>query len=139
MAVNPATAASAVAFEDYYFGLRGNPTLLARSSTSPWTLPWDQESLLTTYPKRDPKAIFALSHDHPLRSALDEGLRQTIRDVLMGMDPPKWISVDYIRLGYDKIDEKKNPVVAFVTVEENQISIVEAQRVVTALALECHK
>jgi hypothetical protein len=54
------------------------------------------------------------------------------------MTPCCWISVDYLRLGYDDVREK-NPVVVLVTVEEGKVSEAEGQRIVDALSAECKK
>ena len=120
--------------EDYYSGLPGRPKLLARSNPEPWVRPrslaWEARE------GGDPKAVFVVTH-HPLREKLDQGLRAKILDVLATMTPCKWISVDYVRMGYDKDVERNNPVIALVTVEEDQLSKVEAKRVVDAIAEEC--
>ena len=145
MAANPAAAADPKMFEDYYYGLRGNPRLLARSSVQPWTRPLAN---LEEYPYNiDPgyygqhpqqKKRMSIVGRHALRKALDSGLREKIREMLATMNnPSRLISVDYIRLGYDWEDEKNNPVVVWVTVEENQVPEAEAQRIVDALAQEC--
>jgi hypothetical protein len=55
------------------------------------------------------------------------------------MSPCRWISVDYLRIGYDDNVEQNNPVVVLVTVEEGQVPRAEAQRIVDALAQECRK
>jgi hypothetical protein len=54
------------------------------------------------------------------------------------MSPCRWISVDYLRIGYEKV-EQHNPVVILVTVEEHQVPRGEAQRIVDCLANECRK
>jgi hypothetical protein len=66
------------------------------------------------------------------------GLRDNIRRVLATMSPCRWISVDYLRIGYDEV-EQNNPVVILVTVEKDQVPRAEAQRVVDALSEECKK
>ena len=137
MATNPATNPDA--FEDYYWGLRGNPRLLARSSSQPWTLPTTEEIGFDGNFERIRKLISVVGCRHPLRKELDQALRQNIRQVLASMQPCRWISVDYVRLGYDHEAEVNNPVIAWVTVEEDQVPLVEAQRIVDALAQECRR
>jgi hypothetical protein len=134
MATNPATDPNA--FEDYYWGLRGNPRLLARSNSQPWTVPRTEELGYDRNFEKVRKLISVVGRHHPLCTQLDQGLRQNIRQVLASMQPCRWISVDYVRLGYDHEVEANNPVVAWVTVEENQAPLVEAQRIVDALAQE---
>lgn len=134
MATNPATDPNS--FEYYYWGLRGNPRLLARSSSQPWTLPRTEEIGFDGNFEKIRKVISVVSR-HPIRAKLDQGLRQNIRQVLASMEPCRWISVDYVRLGYDHEVEMNNPVVVWVTVEENQVTLVEAQRIVDAMAQEC--
>lgn len=138
MATNP-LADPDNAFEYYYWGLRGDPRLLARSSSQPWTLPTTEEIGYDGNYEKVRKFISAVGRSHPLRTELDRGLRQSIRQVLASMQPCQWISVDYVRLGYDREAEANNPVVAWVTVEENQVPLIEAQRIVDALAQECRR
>lgn len=52
------------------------------------------------------------------------------------MQPQKWISVNYLRLGYEE-DDSKNPVVIWITVEKDQVDPVEAQRVSDLIHREC--
>jgi hypothetical protein len=137
MATNPATDPDA--FEDYYWGLRGNPRLLARSSSEPWTLPRSKEEVgydgnLAVIRK----SMSVVGRHHPLHMKLDQGLRQNIRQVLASMQPCRWISVDYVRLGYN-CQVEANPIIAWVTIEENQVPLVEAQRIVDAMAQECQR
>jgi hypothetical protein len=126
------------AYENYYYGLRGTPTLLARSNKSPWVRP--EELLDDGYHSGLDwvrKEAYVITR-HPIRQKLDSGLRDNIRRVLATMSPCKWISVDYLRIGYDKV-EQNNPVVILVTVEEHQVPRAEAQRIVDCLADECRK
>lgn len=55
------------------------------------------------------------------------------------MRPCAWVSVHYVRLGYDNEVETNNPVVALITVEENRVSSTEGQRIVDAVTEECRK
>lgn len=136
MATNPVTDPDS--FEYYYWGLRGNPRLLARSSSQPWTIPRTEEIGFDGNFEKIRKVISVVSH-HPIRAKLDQGLRQNIRQVLASMKPCRWISVDYVRLGYDHEVEINNPVVVWVTIEENQVTLVEAQRIVDVMAQECRR
>lgn len=131
-----------VAFEGYYYGLVDvyyTPKLLARSNPASWAIPkvLDPCGYEGIY-CRDKKTVFVVTH-HPLRDKLDQGLRDKILSVLSTMSPPRWISVDYLRLGYDKEVPKNNPVVVLITVEEDQVSRPEAQRIVDTLFEECKK
>lgn len=77
--------------------------------------------------------------DHSLEQKLRDGLRTNIHRVLDTMkNPIDWISVDYVRLGYETSAEK-NPVVILVTVDKDQVTSAEAQRLVDALYRECVK
>lgn len=124
--------------EYYYWGLRGTPRLLARSSNQPWTPPTTEEIGYDGNFEKIRKVISVVGRRHPIQAKLDQGLRQNIRQVLASMEPCRWTSVDYVRLGYDQV-ETNNPVVVWVTVEENQVPLVEAQRIVDALAQECRR
>lgn len=137
MATNPATSPGS--FEDYYWGLTGYPRLLARSSSQPWTLPRTEEIGYDGNFERLRKLVSVVGRRHPLRTALDQGLRQNIRQVLECMQPCRWISVDYVRIGYDHDVEANKPVVVWVTVEENGVPLAEAQRIVDALTEECRR
>jgi hypothetical protein len=48
----------------------------------------------------------------------------------MGMQPRKWRTVDYLRLGYDEEVVTNNPVVVFVAVEIGEVGKEEGERVV---------
>jgi hypothetical protein len=135
-ATNPAQ--DRAAFDNYYWGLRGNPRLLGRSSTEAWTLPMVEDLDFNGERKADRKVVLVIG-PHPLREKLRHGLRDKVLQVLATMDPCRWISVDYIRLGYDKIVPTNNPVMVWVTVEENTVREVEAQRIVDALTQECRR
>ena len=134
MAANP--TGDPTAFDDYYYGIGRRLKLLARSNPEPWQIP-----LVPGYwggPSPDTKTIFVVTH-HPLRQKLDAGLRDTILGILATINPRKWISVDYLRIGYDKNTVQNNPVVALITVEKDQVPLAEAQRVVDAIAEECKR
>lgn len=128
-----------MSFDNYYWGLPGNPKLLARSNPDQWKQPatyqheWDQG--FSVIPR---KLVFIVGDNHPLGAKLENGLRNSINKVLATMNPLKWISVDYLRIGYNEVEEK-NPVVVRVTVEEGQIAMEEAQRISNALLKECEK
>jgi hypothetical protein len=125
-------------FKIYYFGLPGNPRLLAQSNTAPWEIPIIDTPGGHEGPRSEAsKLAFVVTH-HPLRGKLMNGLRDNIRRVLATMSPCRWISVDYLRIGYDEV-EQNNPVVILVTVEKFQVPRAEAQRVVDALSEECKK
>lgn len=115
-------------FTDYYYGLGGNPKLLARSNPAPWTIPYVIGS--SEYEERDRKILCSIFR-HPLHDKLEQGLQDKLLDLLKTMNLSKWISMDFFRVGYHKKEaEQKNPVVVLVTVEEGQVARVEAQRVV---------
>ncbi|RDL32035.1 uncharacterized protein BP5553_09437 [Venustampulla echinocandica] len=126
-------------FTYYYLGLPGNPKLLARSST----IPWEGIPIVDTPGGHEgprgqaAKLAFVITH-HPLRGKLDNGLRDNIRHVLATMQPCRWISVDYLRIGYNEV-EQNNPVVILVTAEEDQVPRAEAERVVGAISSECRR
>jgi hypothetical protein len=120
-------------FEGYYYGLPGQPKLLARSNPEPWIAPSFEVTAGHSPPT---KALFVVTH-HPLREKLDAGLRDKIRSVLATMSPCRWISVDYLRIGYDRNVAQNNPVVVVITVEKDQVPPAEAQRIVNDIAEEC--
>lgn len=126
--------------DHYYWGLgsRRGPKLLARSSRTPWKLQERTDPIDCTFVNVVPKLAFVVAAHHPLREKLATGLRDNIRDVLSIMKPCKWITVDYLRLGYDEVQEN-NPVVVAVTVEEDQVPPAEAQRIVDALSVELRR
>jgi hypothetical protein len=75
------------AYENYYYGLRGTPTLLARSNKSPWVRP--EELLDDGYHSGLDwvrKEAYVITR-HPIRQKLDSGLRDNIRRVLATMSP----------------------------------------------------
>lgn len=133
MATNP--AADPAAFKSYYWGLcfSHSPKLLARSNTSPWTSP-----LMDHFFWHDMKKVFVVTH-HPLREKLANGLRDRIRNVLAQLKIGTWISVNYLRIGYDGRVWKNNPVTVLVTVVKDQVSYAEAQWVVDNLVEECRR
>ena len=96
MATNP--AADPTAFEGYYYGLPGCPKLLACSNPELWMAP-SFEVTANSSPRT--KTVFVVTH-HPLREKLNVGLRDTIIGILATMNRHKWISVDYLRIGYEK-------------------------------------
>lgn len=126
-------------YDNYYYGLPNNPKLLARSNPEPWEpLPSYQSKFDGTFEIQPKILFFLVERCHPLRERLKGGLRSKIRAVLATMEPLKWISVDYLRVGYKKV-EKDNPVVILVTVEKDVITAEEAKRIADALCAECRK
>jgi hypothetical protein len=126
----------------YYYGLTPNyqrPTLLARSSGVQWPPPFTPEPRDTwtgLYEKKRCSVITASSH--PLSQKLREGLRGRIEEALMSMRPVCWISVDYVRLGYE-VEDEKNTVTVVVTVERGILEVQEAERIVAELKEECER
>jgi hypothetical protein len=78
---------------------------------------------------------FVIKSDRPRHDKLVSGLRDKIRLVLSSMNTCKCISVDYLRLGYNEVGQKKT-VVVFITVEKDQEPQSEAQRITNALPVE---
>jgi hypothetical protein len=130
-------------FTFYYVDLRGRPKLVARSSNEPWIRPlvkvvMDRDSPATPFShEHAEKQVFTVGK-HPLRQKLEAGLRDSVLQVLSTLKPNKWISVDYLRIGYEKVAED-NPVVILITVEKDQIAYGEAKRVVDEVKTECTK
>jgi hypothetical protein len=126
---------------EYYAGFPGNPKLLARSSRATWTQPTGSYNTLT-FPPPGParKLSFVITgHSaHSLSQKLDNGLRDSILAILDTMSPKKWISVDYLRIGYDE-EAVNNPVVVLITVEKDIVSPTEAQRIVDEIHRECER
>lgn len=134
-------------YTDYYVGTLNNAKLVARSSTLPWVAPIKHDG---TWSGAAAKLVFAVEHRHPLRETLNKGLRDNILRVLSTMRPCVWVSIHYVRLGYDDGGgdnddgyndnaEENNPVVALITVRENLVSSAEGQRIVDAVHEECKK
>ena len=113
---------------DYYLGLPGNPKLLARSSSKEW----EPKDVSDIYRESGLKTIMPVG-PHALKTKLEQGLRTAIRSVLMTMSPLKWITCDYIRIGYGRSQHENNPIVALITVEKDTVDKVEAQRVVNEI------
>lgn len=122
-------------YSGYYWGLPGNPRLLARSSRAPWERPPNDRS--TRFEISPHKLVFVIEK-HPLQAKLLNGLRDKIRAVLATMSPCKWIAVDYLRIGYEEVEDK-NPVAVLVTVEKDTISPEEALRIADGISDECKK
>ncbi|KAF8853305.1 hypothetical protein BDZ45DRAFT_729610 [Acephala macrosclerotiorum] len=120
---------------EYYAGLTGNLKLLARG-----TKPKSQRPMIPD-PYGNPGVVPAPKNayvvgGHPIAEKLETGLRQEMKDILEAMNPSRWISIDFLRLGYSEI-EKENPVIVFVTVQEGEISQEEGKRVVQELEAAC--
>lgn len=129
---------AAPSFDNYYLGRLGNAKLLARSNRAPWQAPFHiAEDPSFSGPAL--KRVFVVERSHSLAAKLENGLSENILRVLGTMQPCAWVSVHYLRLGYDTKIRANNPVVALVTVKENQISPAEAQRVVDGIHAECVK
>jgi hypothetical protein len=58
-------------------------------------------------------------------------------DILSTINPKNWISVDCLRLGYNREMVSKHPVVILITVEEDQVSPDEARRIVGLIHQQC--
>ena len=128
-------------FTYYYVDLRGRPKLVARSSNQPWIRPWveaDHDGLASPFSHEYAKKQVFTVGKHPLRQKLEGGLRDSVLQVLSTLKPKKWISVDYLRIGYEPV-EADNPVVILITVEKDQIEYDEAKRVVDEIKTECIK
>lgn len=121
-------------FEHYYTGALCNAKLVARSSTAPWKAEWAGG----TWSGPVGKNVGVVEPSHPLCQRLDEGLNDNILGVLATMRPCAWISVHYVRLGYDEAEEN-NPVVVLIAVEQNRVSSTEGQRIVDTVSEECRK
>jgi hypothetical protein len=109
---------------------------VARSSTAPWKAPIHHDGAWSGITSKN---VFVVEPRHPLCRKLNEGLNENILRVLAIMRPCAWVSVHYVRLGYDNEVETNNPVVALITVEENRVSSTEGQRIVDAVTEECRK
>ena len=123
-------------FSLYYTDLRGRPKLIARSSNEPWMRPLASPSSYSPWNGYAEKHVFTVGI-HPLRRKLEAGLRDSIRRILSILGG-KCISVDYVRIGYEKLD-KDNPVVILITVEKDQITYDEGKRVVDEVKAQCIK
>jgi hypothetical protein len=118
---------------EYYQGLPGNPQLLARGTKQ---LPIEEDPYGNL--EYASKKAFAVEVKHDLAVKLNEGLRATIREILGTMNPNKWISTDFLRIGYSP-KATDNPVIILVTVEQGSIDKVEAKRIVEELEAACLK
>jgi hypothetical protein len=122
-------------YRGYYLGLRhgvrGKPRLLARSSNIPWTMPFSGDHAWPSTHKRS-----FIVRNHPLKAKLDAGIRREIDNILASMRPDRWISVDYLRLGYE-VEEEGNPAVVLLSVEVGEVGKDEAKRVVDEIDGEC--
>ena len=112
--------------------------LLARSSNEPWVWPKVSPDPDSRFTRTHAEKRYGVVRNHPLRKKLDDGLRTSIHKVLSTMTPREWISVDYIRMGYEA-NFQDNPVVIWVTVEEGQVGYTEAKRVADEIKVECLK
>ncbi|CZR54025.1 uncharacterized protein PAC_03908 [Phialocephala subalpina] len=122
--------------EDYYQGLRGKPRLLARGSRAKQIRPEEVDSYGNLSPAL--KKAFHIG-GHAIAGKLDSGLRQSIIELLLSMKlGSKWISVDFVRLGY-AAQRKGNPVVVLVAVEAEKVTPLEAKRIVDDLEVACNR
>lgn len=119
---------------NYYQSLPGNPRLVARGDKpiQQGHTEVDESGNVVDAEKK----IFVLKHNHPLAVKLKTGLRATIKEILATMNPNKWISVDYLRIGYSETEDE-NPVVILVTVEEGFITEIEGKRISRELEKAC--
>ena len=127
-------------FTFYYVNFPGSPKLVARSSNEPWVRPWvpvEDDGVATPFSRERAIKWVSTVGIHPLRRKLEAGLRDSVLQILSALKP-KWISVDYVRIGYEKVD-KDNPVVILITVEKDQIAYDEGKRVVDEIKAECIK
>lgn len=89
----------------YYFGLNGDPLLLARSSTEPF--------ILAEYPPVLVRKNFGNIGSHPIIHKYDD-TREQIHKVTHECDV-KWVTIDVLRIGYSDLIVR-NPVVILVRV-----------------------
>ncbi|CZR63012.1 uncharacterized protein PAC_12909 [Phialocephala subalpina] len=120
---------------EYYAGLSGNLKLLARGNKPKQQRPMISDPYGNPGVVPAPKNAYIVGK-HIISEKLKNGLRKEMVDILEAMKPADWISFDFLRLGYSKV-EKENPVVVFVTVNYGEISREEGQRVVRELEDAC--
>jgi uncharacterized protein involved in tolerance to divalent cations len=121
-------------YSNYYRGFPGNPTLLARANR-PRTIPpivFDDFSL-NYHPAL--KQVHPIGK-HDIKNALENGLFDRIKGIMATMVPPKWISIDFLRIGYSDI-RAENPAVILVTVEKDKVPEAEAARIVREIEAAC--
>jgi hypothetical protein len=104
---------------NYYYGLRGMPTLIARSSSEPIKI--EREG---NY--RIPKKIFPIGQ-HPIVHFYDGKLRPMILSEVVGL--VRWLGIDVVRIGCSVIAEA-NPAVILITVEAEAITEEEGRQIV---------
>ncbi|CZR61607.1 uncharacterized protein PAC_11504 [Phialocephala subalpina] len=124
-------------YQNYYAGrLLRNARLVAQGNKlvlSPPTLldPYGAEGRIPAS-----KKAFAQLVGHPIAQKLEHGLRVQILQILVSINPNKWISLDFLSIGYDEV-AKNNPVVILVSVEKDQVSLREGKRIVGLIERAC--
>jgi hypothetical protein len=102
----------------YFYGLAGEPKLLARSSNDLFQRKYDGTFAI-------PKMVFNVGK-HPIVGLYNLGPRAEIRNVIQSV---KWIKVDIVRIGYAN-SAAQNPVVVLVTVDRGTVPFLKAQEAV---------
>jgi hypothetical protein len=103
----------------YFFGLSGNPELLARTSHDDFVRLYDG-----TFPR--PKRVFNVGiHDIVDRYG---SAREAIHEILADV---KWSKLDIVRVGYSR-EAGDNPVVLLITVHTGTITYFKASKAVHA-------
>jgi hypothetical protein len=109
----------------YYFGLPSCPTLVARSSTTPWEVPsgpeenWNFKEL-------------GVASRHPIREVWDSAedpLSRKMIDLLNSMKV-QWTSIDMVRIGYSE-DMSFAPVVLWIGVMPASLNGYDGNEVVS--------
>lgn len=96
--------------QNYYFGLSGNPTLLARSSDDVFSLEYSNNYQVK-------KRIFPVT-EHAIINIFDHGPRDQIHAALEGCIT--WRAIDIIRLGTSQ-QPMECPVVVLIRVEQDTV------------------
>lgn len=109
----------------YYYGLKGQPKLVARSNLEvPWELAYDMQHPV-------PKGIEPVGNSHPLVAKIDTddyALRKTLHTCLETVD---WNSLDVLRIG----TTAPRPVILFISVNPGTLALARGFEV----AMNCRR
>jgi hypothetical protein len=102
----------------YFWGLAGNPKIIARTSKTPYV-----RAFSGTYPRK--KWVTNIGN-HPLRAVYNLEVRKSIWNALKSIP---WVTIDIARIGYSG-KQSVDPVVMLITIKPDSTPWVKAQEAV---------
>jgi hypothetical protein len=110
----------------YYYGVQGDPKLIASSRPGPWR--YQQ-----TGPFPDIKSIFHAGEQPALQNAFENNdMWNDLLNILMAFDG--WVSLSVFRIGYEI---SSSPVTILVTVEPRSTTFEDAKKIIVEIKNLC--